>query len=168
MRCLPRLFFTLLLLTQVWMPAYAQVSESELKAAVIYNFVQFTQWPDKSGSSVITLCMSPESGLYAALQKVAARPAQGREVAVVPIVNAGSGDCQAVFMTYEDKRRLPQFQRLLTGPVLSITDDPAAGDMMIVMSVERNRIVFSVNNAKAVSTGLSISSRLLRLARSVQ
>lgn len=169
MHCLPRLSLLFLLIMQVWSPAQAQVPESELKAAVIYNFVQFTQWPDKT-VNVLNLCVSPESGLYDALQKAVRKPAQGREVQVVPIMNAGSGDCHIVFVTYEDKRKLSQFQRLLTGPVLSITDDTAApaGEVMIVMAMERNRIVFSVNNAKATSSGLTISSRLLRLARSVQ
>lgn len=162
-----RLLYLLLLCLPAM--AYAQVQESELKAAVIYNFVQFTQWPDKAGVQ-INLCVSPENRLHDDLQKIAARPTQGREVVIVPVMNAGIGDCHVVFMGGEDRRKSAQFQRLLAGPVLSITDDDALlpEDMIIVMSVERSRIVFSVNNAKAVSSGLSISSRLLRLARSVK
>jgi hypothetical protein len=170
MRRLLRLFLLLPWLASVPQPVHAQVQEDELKAAVIYNFMQFTQWPDKAGAGTpLNLCMSPENALYGALLRVAARSA-GREVAVVPIINAGIGDCDAIFMSYEDKRKAGHFQRLLAGPVLSVTDDATVlpGEMMIVMSVERSRIVFSVNNARAVASGLSISSRLLRLARSVQ
>lgn len=169
MRRLLRLLF--LLLSPTALPVHAQVQETDLKAAVIYNFVQFTQWPDKAGTtSTINICVSPENALYDALQKTAARPVQGREVVVVPMMNAGVGDCHVVFMSADDKRKSAQFQRLLAGPVLGVTDDAAVlpGEMIIVMSIEKSRIVFSVNNAKAVSSGLSISSRLLRLARSIQ
>lgn len=170
MRRLPRFALALLWLLALSMPTYAQVPENELKAAVIYNFMQFTQWPDKTDAgSALILCMATENGLYDAMQRVARRAA-GREVTVIPIKNAGVGDCHAVFLSEEDKRRATQFLRLLTGPVLSITDDASVipGEAMIFMSVERNKIVFSVNNAKAVSSGLSLSSRLLRLAKSVQ
>lgn len=150
-------------------PACAQVQEEALKAAVIYNFVQFTQWPDKSNAPLY-LCASADNPLYEALQRAVAQPRQGREVIVVPIANAGPGDCHVVFMSNDDKRRAAQFQRLLAGPVLGVTDDPSSlpSEMTIVMSLERNRIVFSVNNARALASGLSISSRLLRLARSVR
>ena len=150
---------------------HAQVQETELKAAVIFNFMQFTQWPDRPGAySGINLCVSAENPIYEALLRAATKPVQGREVSIVPIVNAGIGDCHVVVMGGDDRRKAAQFQRLLVGPVLGISDDAGAlpGEMIIVMGVERARIVFSVNNAKAVASGLSISSRLLRLARSVQ
>jgi hypothetical protein len=39
---------------------------------------------------------------------------------------------------------------------------------MISLRVEDNRIVFSINNGKARAAELQISSKLLRLARTVQ
>lgn len=170
MRRLQRFALVLSWLSAMPMLACAQVPETELKAAVIYNFMQFTQWPDKADAdSALILCMPSENGLFDSMQRVASRGA-GRQVTVIPITNAGIGDCHAVFLGEEDKRRASQFRRLLTGPVLSITDDASMmpGEAMILMSVEKNRIVFSVNNAKVVTSGLSLSSRLLRLARSVQ
>lgn len=172
MSCRAPFLIVIMWLLAGMLPSYAQERESELKGAFIYNFVKFTQWQDRvDTNSTINVCASPESALYDALQRAENRPGRGREIVVVPLMNAGLGDCHVVVVTYEDNRKLAHIRRLLSsGPVLGVTDDPTAlpGEMIIVMSMDRSRVVFSVNNTRAVSLGLSISSRLLRLARSVQ
>ena len=56
------------------------------------------------------------------------------------------------------------------GAVLSITDDPEIlrEGLLIGMALDGKRITFTIDNSRAAAAGLVLSSRLLRLARSVQ
>lgn len=171
LRCLP-CFLILALLPMGASFALAQVPENEMKAALVYNFIQFTQWPDKAMSgTTFNLCAAPDSAIYPALQKLSGRPVLGKEISIVPLHNAGVGDCNVLMVGGEDNKQAAHARKLLaSGPVLGITDDPAtmSGDVIIVMMVDSNRVVFSINNTKANAAGIFVSSRLLRLARTVQ
>ena len=69
-----------------------------------------------------------------------------------------------------DLEHLAQEPLLGRHGMLTLSDDPAALHIgvMIALAEQRGRIVFDVNNAAAGKAGLVISSRLLRLARSVR
>ena len=173
MRALRRLcsacFGTLLVLAP---GVQAQAPEHELKAAFVFNFVQFTQWPEGALSgSTLTLCVSPGTALQRALQTLDGKRVHERTLLVVPANAAAPGECQVVVSTAGDRQRLGTFKRLIgNGPVLSITDDSeqAHEGMLIALQVDAGRIVFSIDNTRASEAGLVLSSRLLRLARSVR
>ena len=156
-------FGTLLCLTPL---ALAQAPEHELKAAFVFNFVQFTDWPNGSlPADRLTLCVSPGSPFVRALQEL-----EGKR-AVVARGEARPGDCQVVIATPVDRPQLATLKRLIgTGPVLSITDasELARENMLIHLQIDNGRMVFDIDNTKAQSSGLILSSRILRLARSVR
>jgi hypothetical protein len=147
-----------------------QAPEEELKAAFIYHFVQFTQWPKDTGPQ-LTICAGRGSPLYAALEGIAGKPANDRRIALRPLADPAPGDCQVIVAGEADRSRLPQIKRASDGlPVLTVSDDPelAREGMIISMAVESGRISFSIDNTRAGKAGLVISSRLLRLAKGVQ
>ncbi|HNN09268.1 MAG TPA: YfiR family protein [Azospira sp.] len=152
--------------------AFAQAPEHDLKAAFIYNFIQFTQWPDAAmKGGTINLCSSPGTMLNMALQGIAGKTAHGRAIAIVPLAGAAPGDCHVVVVTEDDRGRAAMVRKIAgTGAVLSITDDPEIlrEGLLIGMALDGKRIVFTIDNSRAVTAGLVLSSRLLRLARSVQ
>lgn len=147
-------------------------TEHDLKAAFIYNFVQFTQWPEgalKGGT--INLCVSRGTILHMALEPIAGKTAHGKIVALTPFQNEAVTGCHVLVAESDDRNKLGQLRRLMAdGPVLTITDDPELmrEGFMIGMLVESRRIAFIVDNTRATGARLTISSRLLRLARSVQ
>ena len=50
------------------LPALGQVRDVDLKAAYIYNFVQFTVWPDTGRArEAFVVCASPDTSLWASL-----------------------------------------------------------------------------------------------------
>lgn len=152
--------------------AWAQAPEHDLKAAFIYNFVQFTSWPETAlKGSTINLCVSQGTRLYMALQAIAGKPAHNRAILLRPLAEAQAGDCHVLVASADDRERTSLLRRLAERqPVLTITDDPELirDGMMIGMALDNGRIAFIIDNTRAAQHGLAISSRLLRLARSVQ
>lgn len=152
--------------------AAEQVPEHELKAAFIYNFIQFTQWPEgQLKGSNLNVCVSQGTILHMALQAIAGKSAHGRVIALQPLPSAPVAGCHVLVAEMSDRPRLPQIRRAIsTEPVLTITDDPdlMRDGFMIGMLVEGNRIAFLVDNTRAAEVKLIVSSRLLRLAKSVR
>ena len=152
--------------------AFAQAPEHDLKAAFIYNFVQFTQWPETAmKGGTINLCSSPGTLLNMALEAIAGKTAHGRAIAIIPLAGAAPGDCHVVIATEDDRSRVALVRKIAgSGAVLSVTDDPELlrEGMLIGMALEGKRVTFVIDNTRATARGLVLSSRLLRLARSVQ
>ena len=74
-------------------------------------------------------------------------------------------------VTEDDRGRAAMVRRIAgAGAVLSITDDPEIlrEGLLIGMALDGKRITFTIDNSRATTAGLVLSSRLLRLARSVQ
>lgn len=152
--------------------AAEQVPEHELKAAFIYNFIQFTQWPGgqlKGGT--LNVCVSPGSVMHMALQAISGKRAHGQMIALQPLPTVPAAGCHVLVAGSNDRVHLPQIHRAITSePVLTITDNPewVRDGFMIGMVVEGGRIAFLIDNTRANEVKLVVSSRLLRLAKHVQ
>lgn len=146
--------------------------EHELKAAFIYNFIQFTQWPEgQLKGNTLNVCVNPGTVLHMALQAIAGKSAHGRTIALQPLPNTQVAGCHVLVAEMGDRNYLPQIRRAINAEaVLTITDDPELmhEGFMIGMLVEGRRIAFLVDNTRAAEVKLVVSSRLLRLAKSVR
>lgn len=149
-----------------------QVAEHDLKAAFIYHFVQFTQWPKEPPPGPhLVICASRGTALFMALKAIAGKTANDRRIVLRPLAEATAGECQVVVATEADRSRLLLIRRVSENtPVLTVTDDPelVQEGMMIGMVVDAGKMAFVVDNTRAIHAGLGISSRLLRLAKSIQ
>jgi YfiR/HmsC-like len=152
-------------------PARAQeLPEYRLKAAFLYNFVQFTEWPADT-PQVLTLCVVGTDPFDKDLDALAGRPVGSRNLAIKRRA-AGSdlAGCQVVFFspsTAADLARL--LAPLKSRPVLTVADSPGAlrQGVALNMAVVGERISFEANLLAARAAGLNLSSRLLRLATEV-
>lgn len=156
-------------------PARAQaVPEYELKAAFVFNFAVFTEWPQDAlaGGSALTICAYPGNSLLPALGALSDKLVHGHKVALRQLAApAGWRGCQILFLDGLDRERWGQLRKELAGAsVLTVSDDRALGadGMAITLSVENRHIGFDVYLAAARQARLNLSSKLLRLARSVQ
>lgn len=154
--------------------AFAQQAapEHELKAAFIYNFIQFTQWPKGSADgAAVNVCANRDSALFAALQAIAGKLANGRPIVLQALPEARPELCHVLVATEPDRVQIAALMQAIgSAPVLTVTDDAEVirHGLMIGMVVDAGRMAFIVDNTRASRAGLAISSRLLRLARSVQ
>ncbi len=148
------------------------VPEHELKAAFVYNFAVFTEWPQEAlaAAAPIVLCTGSASSLSPALQSLNDKVVNGHKLAVRPAA-AGLRACHVLVLGSGDRERWGQIKRDLAGThVLTVSDDSSISQdgAMIAMSMVNQRIGFDVDIKAARSARLQLSSKLLRLARSVQ
>ena len=142
-------------------PARAQVSEAELKAAFVYNFVLFTEWPEQAlqPGQALTICAAGSAASqYDALRQLDGRMAAGHALAV-----AAGRDPPCHVAVY----RTGAGPGAVAPGTLTVCDGPpaACGDAMITLLREGDRVRFDVDAERARRGGLSFSSKLLRLAR---
>lgn len=148
-------------------------NEYQVKAAFLYNFIKFVEWPPESFQDErqpILLCLFGENPFGETLAMVASRPVKERSLLVKTItsVDAASG-CQVIFISPAEEQ-----QRILvmvkTKPVLTVgeTEHFAAKGGIINFIVIDNKINFEINPEAAQRARLSISSQLLKLARIVK
>lgn len=148
--------------------AEAGYGEYQVKAAFLKNFVKFVEWPPRPGA--ISLCIlgkDPFKEALAGTDDVGG----GRSLTYRRIDSVReTGECQAVFVTQAQRASLPELLAALDGkPVLTVGDGEgmAAAGLMLNFLVEEQKVRFEANLAPVRRAGLTISSRLLGLAKTV-
>jgi len=172
----PRAALALLLLLAVAMGAARAraepVPERDLKAAYVFNFAVFTEWPADAlpPAAPIVLCVRQRAALYPVLAQLADKAVNGHRIAIrtAPV---SPRECHVVYLDRDDRERWTQIKRELAGSaVLTVSDDQAiSGDGVVIgMALNHSHISFDVDLNAARNARLNLSSKLLRLARSVQ
>lgn len=154
--------------------AFADTSAAAVKAAFVFNFAKFVEWPATAFAtpqSPLELCVSGPT-FEGRLQQLEGREAQGHPIHVRSVagIDALHG-CHILVLgdqTGVDRNLL--LQSAGRGPVLTIRDnaDFTREGGMIALFVAANRVQFSVNLGAAQGVGLKLSARMLNLAHSVQ
>ncbi|MBL8499386.1 MAG: YfiR family protein [Nitrosomonas sp.] len=146
------------------------VLEYQVKAAFIYNFIAFTQWPGTTGPT-INLCVYGEDFFGSEIDKLQSKPVDKRHIKVVRITAPEKlADCQVIFFSKSVSGSLSSLLMNLPGqPILTLADSPNAisHGIMINMNLVNEKIIFEINLGIVRQSGLDISSKLLQLATKV-
>jgi hypothetical protein len=153
-------------------PAVAVVPTATLMAGFLVNLARFTEWPAEGAGPTITLCVLGDPAVADALdQLIGDRQINGREVAVARLVSQRAlRQCQLLFVAGTDtaaqSRALEHVARL---PVLTVGQGEQFVRMGGVVGVfgEPGRKRFTINTDAVLRAGLTLSSRLLGLAKVV-
>ncbi|HWR98573.1 MAG TPA: YfiR family protein [Candidatus Methanoperedens sp.] len=142
--------------------------EYQVKAAFLKNFVKFVEWPPPAQS--LTLCILGDDPFKEAL--AGSEEAGGGRKLTYRRIGAvrEAADCQAVFVPAGQRQLLPDLLAAVAGrPVLTVGDGEgmAAAGLMLSFLIEDQKVRFDANLASARRAGLTISSRLLGLAKTV-
>jgi hypothetical protein len=148
------------------------VSETEAKAAFLYNFTQFVSWPaipvPKNPSPFVIGILGEDPFGTVLDQIVKGETVNGRKIVVERYSNLASiNDCQILFISRSEERHLDEiFAAMKDKPVLTVGDSQqfAKRGGAINLITERNRIRITVNLATAQRNRLIFSSNLLRAA----
>jgi hypothetical protein len=161
-----------LLLVVMRAAASAQdVTEPALKAAYIYNFALFTQWPADlvPAGAPLVMCVVGDADVRSALERVVGqRQLGGRAVTVMDPTPSLQRGCH---LLYVSGRTSDEAGRLIAGlrdaPVLTISDLQGftARGGVAEFFFDQGRLRFSVQLEAARRARLQISSRLLTLAK---
>jgi hypothetical protein len=146
----------------------AMPSEYQVKAAFLYNFVKFVEWPSVQAGEV-GICVIGKDPFGGALDlAVEGKSLDGRRFAVRRIGEiADARGCHALFVGRSESKRAAEIAAAARGwSVLTVSDIEgfAAQGGMIAFLVADHRVRFQINAANAAGAGLRISSKLLQLA----
>ena len=155
-------------------PAHAQISrEYQIKAAFVYHFVQFVEWPagtfsdDRAPIIVVVLGSDPSGGEFD--RAMAGKSIGGRRLVMKHVPRASDiQQCQVLLVpAASDAQLAPALERLGRGAVLTIgeTDRFLQEGGIIRFYEEENRVRFEINQEAAGRARLRISAKLLRLAK---
>jgi hypothetical protein len=147
-------------------PAFAQITPSaeyRLKAAFLFNFVQFVEWPSSAFAddrAPLVICVVGSDPFGDALDQTVARRAGDRE---------SLDACHLLFVSRSEQTRLPTVLQSMgsAAPVLTVSDiDGFVGEGgTIGFFLDRKRIRFEISPSQAHRRGLKLSSQLLGLGR---
>jgi hypothetical protein len=147
-------------------------SEYEVKAAFLYNFTKFVEWPPSAfaeGNAPLRLCVLGDDPFGHSLQTVVGEEIEGHKLIVVRTETlARAAGCQVLFVSRSERDRLPQILApLKSSPVLTVGDTKGflVQGGIVNFILEGSKVHFEINPAAAEQAGLKISSKLLRLAR---
>lgn len=171
------LVISALFLSGAWnLPAQTAASkEYQIKAAFVFNFAQFVDWPsDTFTNASAPLCIGvlgddPFGDILDTTingEKVNGHPLVVRRFHKAEEIQ----DCQVLFISHSEAKRMRQVLDGLKGrSVLTIGEvDGFCKDGGIIRFVtEQNKIRFRINPETAKNSSLTVSSKLLRLAQIV-
>lgn len=152
-------------------PGRQPVPEYKLKAAFVYNFVLFTDWPaaNAGDAAPLNVCVNADSLLRPALGEFNERVVKGRRMQIRTWSDAESTrQCHVLVLDPVDRERWATVRKSLAGAaVLTVADDAEIGrnGAIITLYLENNRIGFDIDINAARQARLTLSSKLLRLAR---
>lgn len=149
--------------------------ERQVKAAYLYKFTGFVEWPSTafaaSDSPLVIGVLGDDPLADELLDLVAGRTANGRSFEVRKLQRGDSlADIHVLFLGRLEKNRLLEVFAAVKGrPVLTVTDsqDAYALGAMINFVVARDRLRFEVALAPVEASHLKISALMLAVAYKV-
>jgi hypothetical protein len=147
--------------------------EYQVKAAFLFNFARFIEWPDKAFQSekeAISVCVFRYDPFGSALDEIIRgktigdRVVQARRITELGELKA----CQVVFVSAREEKRLQEILDSVKGAsalVVGESEDFAARGGGIQFFVEANKLRFAVNVDAMQRARLKVSSKLLALAK---
>jgi hypothetical protein len=149
--------------------------EYQVKAAYLFNFLKFIQWPEDAFTdslAPIVIGIVGDDPFGSALPEVVVgKTVQGRDL-VIRKYHSGENlrGATILFISTSEKKRLPQILASLHGSsALTVADVNGFLDEggMIQFVSENDRVRFSINVDATSRARLKVSSKLLSLARAV-
>jgi hypothetical protein len=146
------------------------VPDYQIKAAMLYHFTQFIEWPPEKPDGVFVICVAGDTAVRTSLEElirgkfVGSRSIQVKQIKEAREIHA----CHEVFLSSSLSAKTPLY---LAGAheldVLTVGEQPGFRDQggMIELFLDDNRIHFDINEQALRDGHLRASSHLLRLAR---
>ena len=151
------------------------VDEYQVKAAFLFNFAKFVEWPTEAFSdpdAPLVITVFGEDPFNGSLEAVRGKLVNNRKLTIRRVKEIQDiGKSNVLFVSPSARKELARILEALQGQnVLTVGEDGVFTQCggIINFVKEDNRVRFEVNVTAAERAGLKISSRLLALARIVK
>lgn len=153
-----------------------EVSEYQVKAAFLYNFVKFVEWPvvisESNQKPIVIGILGPDPFGPVLDQTFADKMVRGRRFELRRYRDVQELQlCHVLFVSSAMKRDWSKVLGAVQGtPVMTVSDEGGFVESggIIELLLEDNRIRFDINLNEGKRSGLKISAQLLQLARRVE
>jgi hypothetical protein len=150
--------------------------EYQIKAAFLYNFTKFVEWPAQhftTDSHPIVIGVLGRNPFGEELEKIIkGRRGNGREIAIAFVeTSADAVSADLVFVCVGEESRFEAMNAALCqAQVLTVGESPrfAQAGGIITFLREADKVRFAINLESAGRAGLKVSAQLLKLATEVQ
>jgi hypothetical protein len=149
--------------------------EYRIKAACIFKFIRFVDWPARAlpeTSPNLVVGVFGGTPAETALDTLAGKSIKGKTLVVRQVTSAREAEgCHVVFISGEEREQAARVVEALQGnSVLTVGESPgfARRGGIINFTTEGNRLRFEINREAAERARLTISSQLLKLAKAVR
>jgi hypothetical protein len=157
------------------LPQESLPSEYQLKAAFLFNFAKFVEWPTgafSSDTAPITLCILGDDPFGHGLDDlISGKKINNRDVAARRTRSVEDmKSCQVVFISSSEDRHLSDIVGRLKGaPTLAVGESPGFAERggEIQFYLDDGKIRFSINVDAVQRAHLTVSAKLLALAKIV-
>jgi hypothetical protein len=160
-------------------PEVSDSSEYLIKAGFIFNFAKFVEWPSNAFAqpdSPIVIGILGTDPFGTIIDKIVQDKKIGTRGFVVKRLKWGTElkelrECKILFIGASERAHMDELVQMLRGlPILTVGETPGFAERggVIRFVLEDNRVRFEVNVVAARQADLTISSRLLTLARIIQ
>lgn len=148
-------------------------TEYQVKAAFLFNFAKFVEWPADAFASPdapLQLCILGQDPFgHAFEQGIDDKMVRGHRIEIIhPSGLPQARSCQIIFAASSEEPRLREILHGLKGAsVLTVGDAPGFAQMggIINFVLDNNRVRFEINLRAAERAGLKLSARLLTVAK---
>jgi len=157
---------------------FGSAREHQIKAAFVYNFAKFVEWPAprfETTNSPVIIGVLGKTAINTALEAVVKnRKINDREILVKPVATAAEARAtHLIFLPAEEDK---QFEVLLTSlagsGVLTVGESAsfakAGGMINFVLDEDKDKVRFEINLEPVEQAGLKLSAQLQKLAKTVR
>ncbi len=139
-------------------------SEAAVKAAYVYNFVKFTDWPAEAfaDDSTLVICTDAKDELSEALLSLDGKKAGTRRIVVQGLPAQGLAGCQVALIDSANNAARCEVAQ----PVLTITTFNQPGTV-IRLFLDNNKLRFAIDLGAARRGSIKLSAKLLSVAVTV-
>ncbi len=151
------------------------LKEYKIKAALLYNFARFIEWPAEAftdPNSPLVYAVLGVDPFDTALETIEGKTVRGRKLVIRRIKKIDAiEDCHVLFISTSEKGHLPHILKAVKGMnVITIGEMERFAELggMINLVKTGTKIKFEINVEAVRESGLKISSNLLKLATIVK
>jgi hypothetical protein len=145
--------------------------ELRVKAAFLYNFARFVEWPtnpQESSQAPLVIAILGHDPLLPLLQStVKGKSVNGHPLQVREFTTAEQIECHILYIAPSEDKRIKTDLQLVAGrPILIVSDSKSSlqhGGIIAFREID-DSVRFEINRQAAERAGLKLSSQLLKVA----
>ena len=149
--------------------------EYKVKAAYLYNFIKFVDWPSESMENTdlpIRICVLGKNPFGDLLSPLEEKRAKDRPLVLESRDGVEeAGDCHVLFISSSESRYLPRLiKRIGKKSILTVGEMKGFAEQggIIGFVIRDGKVRLEINHKSAKQAGLEVSAKLLEIATIVE